>query len=74
MKAETIQIGVFSVQVCVPKEYTDEEVIAFAESENPCGTICGWSIRSEESAAARGDKERVVCDDSDENVHIVLDA
>ena len=41
MKAETIQIGVFSVQVCVPKEYTDEEVIAFAESENPCGTICG---------------------------------
>lgn len=74
MAAEIIRQGALSVQVCVPKDWTDEQVVAFTEAEYPCGTEHGWSIRKEGSALLGGDPERRQCAEHQSNVHIVLDA
>jgi hypothetical protein len=63
-----------SMQVCVPKEFTDEQARDFAESKNPCGTEHGWQIREEGDPRLKGDPHRVQCREHPENVHIMLDA
>lgn len=62
------------MQVCVPKEWTDDQAIAFAESEWLCGTTAGWSIRREGHQLLGGTAERVQCSDDLNQVHIMLDA
>jgi hypothetical protein len=62
------------MQVCVPTEWTDEQAIAFGESENPCGTMHGWAIRREGDELLEGDPERVPCAKREGFVHIMLDA
>lgn len=62
------------MQVCVPSDWKDEDVEAFANRENPCGTTNGWQIRREGSRLLAGCKERVCCEDRDKHVHIMLDA
>lgn len=74
MNPNVSRFGALDMQVCVPKEWTDEQVLAFAEKEYPCGTFNGWSIRREESESLRGAKERVECASNPEHVHITLDA
>lgn len=64
--------GIFDMQVCVPANWTDEQVVGFAERENPSGTSLGWKIRKEGSPWLAGAPERVKCAESD-NVHIMLD-
>jgi hypothetical protein len=66
--------GALDMQVCVPAEWTDEQVKAFANRENPCGTSHGWQIRREGDKALAGAKERVQCKTLESNVHIMLDA
>jgi len=63
-----------SMQVCVPRHWTDDQVIEFAEEQNRCGTVNGWQIRREGDRLLAGAKERVTCADSIGHVHIVLDA
>lgn len=63
----------FSVQVCVPKTFTDEEILAFAEKAYPAGTSAGWSIRREGSKLLQGAPERNQCHALPNHVHIVLD-
>jgi hypothetical protein len=70
MEANIPRRGVLDMQVCVPKDWTDEQVLAFAEKENPCGTKGGWSIRRQGSEFLSGSDERV----QSNNVHIMLDA
>jgi hypothetical protein len=61
--------------VCVPKDWTDEQVKKFADTMNPCGTELGWSVRKEGSKfLAGGSPERVVCEDRADFVHVMLDA
>jgi len=74
MKPEVTRTSVLSMQVCVPRSYTDEEIIAFAEHENPCGTTCGWQIRREGDEALRGAPERAQCEKRADAVHVMLDA
>lgn len=74
MNAEVIQRGVLDMQVCVPNEWSDEEVKAFADRENICGTENGWQIRKEGDPALNGDPERTKCSQWSSNVHIMLDA
>jgi hypothetical protein len=62
------------MQVCVPKDWTDEQVKAFADAENPCGTENGWHIRREGDETLAGAPERQQCAGDRELVHIVLDA
>lgn len=66
--------GLLDMQVCVPKDWTDEQVLSFAETNNHCGTSHGWSIRKEGSQYLSGAPERVQCDELSNNVHIILDA
>lgn len=63
------------MQVCVPADWTDDQVKTFADHENPCGTENGWQIRREGDEALAGAPERVHCADNPANrVHITLDA
>ena len=71
---EVTRVGVFDMQVCVPKEWTDAQAVEFANSANPCGTHAGWGVRKEGSKFLKGDPERVPCKDRKGMVHIVLDA
>ena len=77
MKPMIVRKGATDTQVCVPVNWTDEEVVSFANKENPCGTENGWQIRREGSAALAGDSERVPCEAAGEftgYVHVMLDA
>ena len=62
------------MQVCVPKNWSDKQVVEFAEANNPCGTSGGWQIRKEGSKFLAGAPERVPCNDRAGMVHIMLDA
>jgi hypothetical protein len=69
--------GALDMQVCVPKDWTDEQVRDFAELEYPCGTQNGWQIRKEGDKNLAGSHERVPCADENRkttHVHVVLDA
>lgn len=66
--------GALDVQVCVPEDWTDEQVIQLAESEYPCGTRHGWQIRKEGSEHLAGMPERNPCGKRKGFVHIMLDA
>lgn len=74
MTAEVTHYGIFNMQVCVPTDWTDDQVLAFAEGAFPCGTTNGWIIRREGDPLAKGDPERVQCASRTGHVHIVLDA
>lgn len=72
-EAEVTKYGFLDMQVCVPSDWTDEQVSEFAESSYPCGTEAGWSIRKK----VEGNPdypERVPCQERDGFVHIMLDA
>jgi hypothetical protein len=73
-KPQVIYAGALDMQVCVPENWTDEQVKEFADSENLCGTQNGWQIRKQGDKALNGDNERVKCSDRNEFVHIMLDA
>ncbi len=72
--ADVTRRGALDMQVCVPRHWTDDEVKAFADRENMCGTEHGWHIRKQGDAALAGKDERVQCAGHSENVHIMLDA
>lgn len=72
--ATVTKIGLLDMQVCVPSDWTDDQVTTFAEQRNPCGTTHGWQIRREGDKALAGAKERVQCATLPSNVHIMLDA
>ena len=63
---ETIKRKGLSVQVCVPADWTDEEVKSFADRDTLCGTESGWHIDHGLGRVNCG--ERVGC------VHVVLHA
>lgn len=74
MSAEVTKHGLLDMQVCVPKNWTDEQVREFAETKYPCGTENGWFIRRTGDKALNGDDERVTCESRADHVHIMLDA
>jgi hypothetical protein len=73
MKPEVTKQGIFSMQVCIPADWTDVQAKDFADSENPSGTSQGWFIRKDGDPALCGDDERVACSDRAGFVHIMLD-
>lgn len=74
MAAEVTMRGVLSMQVCVPSDWTDEQVKEFADRENLCGTENGWFIRKAGDKGRNGDPERAPCANGGGQVHIMLDA
>ena len=74
MKAEIVRRSFLSMQVCVPWDWSDAQVLDFVEEEEPSGTIGGWRIRREGDEALSGDPERVQCATRSGCAHIMLDA
>lgn len=73
MSAEVTRRGFLDMQVCVPKDWTDEQVKEFADKENEAGTSNGWFVRRQGSERLSGCDERVTCTKHTENVHIMLE-
>ena len=71
---QVTKAGVLDMQVCVPENWTDEQVKQFADQENLCGTQHGWHIKKQGDEALSGDNERVPCASREGYVHIMLDA
>lgn len=67
------QMNLLSMQVCVPKDWTDDQVVAFAEREYPCGTTNGWSVRNRVEEVPEY-QARVTCGNDDDFCHVMLDA
>ena len=74
MEAQITYFGLLDMQVCVPKEWTDGQVLQFAEKAYPCGTTNGWMIRREGDEDLQGAPERNPCSERKDFVHIMLDA
>lgn len=74
MTAEVTRRGALSMQVCVPTDWTDDQVKEFANRENLCGTTGGWFVRKDGDKALNGDPERMPCEGRAGHVHIMLDA
>lgn len=73
MTATVTSLRLASMQVCVPSQFTDAEVEAFANGQHPTGIESKWQIRREGDPALKGDPERVQCAALDDHVHIMLD-
>ena len=65
--------GLVAMQVCVPAEWTDEQVEEFANRDNPSGLAAGWHIRVADSLYQAGAPVRVTCAQNADNVHIMLE-
>lgn len=73
-RASVTRASGVAMQVCVPKEWDDLQVVAFANFANPSGTEQGWRVRKQGSPFLRGANERVRCQTrQDTHVHIMLD-
>lgn len=72
--AQVTRIGILDMQVCVPKDWIDVQVIDFSNKENECGTKYGWHIHKEGHEQLNGDPERVQCSSYTDHVHVVLGA
>jgi hypothetical protein len=58
---------ILSIHVCVPAEWTDEQIDAYIHAQ-PCGTTNGWRMRHD------GENTRVKCSGADarpDYVHVV---
>jgi len=73
-KPEVVRTCPLDVQVCVPKEWTDEQVTDFANQAYLCGTEAGWQVTKEKDKHLGGDPERVPCKDRMGFVHVMLHA
>lgn len=73
MSAEVTRAGALDMQVCVPGDWTDVQVVGFAEKDNPCGTTHGWCIRKEGEELLQNQPERNPCAQCEGYVHIMLD-
>jgi hypothetical protein len=78
--AQVTQIGALDIQVCVPQDWTDEQVNIFVKAYCPRISM-GWSIRRQGwSFCAPGNyklvlaPERAPCSERPGFVHIMLDA
>lgn len=71
--AEVTRTGALDMQVCIPSDWSDEEVKAFADRANPCGTTGGWFVRKDEKLLA-GAPYRNLCSQRTGFVHVSLDA
>lgn len=68
-----LRVSLLSMQVCVPDDFTDEEVEGFANSIQPTGISSRWAIRKAGDKSLSGDPERNPCAEREGCVHIMLD-
>lgn len=73
-KPQVTRTGALDMQVCVPEDWTNEQIKAFANRENLCGTTNGWQIRKQGDESLAGCDERVPCEGRKGFIHVMLDA
>jgi hypothetical protein len=64
---EFTKLNFLSVQVCVPAEFTDDQVEGFANDGHPTGITSRWTVYKDGP-----DLERATCLEREDCVHIVL--
>jgi len=69
---EVTRFGVVDMQVCVPADWDDAKVTAFANEKNPSGLEAGWTIRTDPKLLA-GAPVRNPCKAREGFVHLMLD-
>jgi hypothetical protein len=69
---EITKRGALNMQVCVPENWTDNQVEYFANTQNPAGTTNGWHIQKQGHELLEGADERVSCIQRKGFVHIML--
>ena len=69
---EVIRTGVIDMQVCVPIDWTDDDILRYANTANPAGTQNGWQIRTDPDLLA-GCPVRNPCATVAGRVHVTLD-
>jgi hypothetical protein len=57
--------------VCVPKTWTDEQTLAFAETEDPAGTSGGWQFADPDPDVMSGEVS-CQCPDEEGRIHRLL--
>jgi hypothetical protein len=72
MKPEIIKNRVLGMQLCVPVSFSENQILEFAEKENPCGAFNGWQLAKNGSMYLGGDEERVECLERPGFVHVVV--
>lgn len=70
---EITYTGVLDMQVCVPEDFNDNQVIEYANKFNPTGIESKWEIRKTGNPRLGGCNERVKCSDKNGFVHIMLE-
>ena len=73
-KPAIIRHSLLSLQVCVPSEWTDQQIVEWVEGENPAGRNLGWQIVRKGREELGGGLERHPCDDYAGNVHVLVEA
>lgn len=61
--------NVFSLQLCVPKDWSNDQILKWVETVNPCGTKAGWQIVNEPDR--KGNPARNPCADM---IYLVVEA
>ncbi len=67
---EIVRIGIFDMQVCVPANWTDEQIEQFANAEEPELT---WTMLPADSKYLAGDPQRNPCAERKNYVHVRLE-
>lgn len=70
-----IRVGLCHCQVCVPKDWTDEQINEFVNNETPTGIKSNWAIPDNTwwLAHRSDDSElRTQCSDYPDHIHTVL--
>ena len=69
-----LRLGFIDCQVCVPRDWTDEQVEAFAEQVQPLyDSGLQWEVLPDGHAHLDGDPQRNQCEAHPEMVHVKLE-
>ena len=72
MPASFLKISLCSMQVCVPEDWSDEQIEQFSNISWPTGIQHRWKVRKDPELLD-GDPERNPCSDKGRMVHVMLD-
>lgn len=63
----------YALALCGSSEWTESEILAYAEEHRPAGTSRGWALVSEGDSRLGGSRQRTPCPDTGRvAVHVVV--